>query len=86
MTFSQTKFIWIPKKFSGSMVYGMRLLNTLMERKDVVISPRASDFSDACKVFAGDKRDPAKDVIDAVRYSIERAVKHKLTANMLVRY
>ena len=77
----QTKFIETPKKWSGSVLYGFRLINAVMARRDsdggsnFRIHPRCRELVDAIKTFNGDSRHPGKDVLDAVRYPIEAAVR-----------
>jgi len=53
---------------------GLRLINVLSARRDLVVHPRAERFIRACEVFRGAKDDPVKDILDAGRYAIERVV------------
>ena len=86
----KTRFIRIPKKFDGSVIYGFRLMNTLFDRRDdnglphATIHPRCTNLIEACRRFAGDSRDPHKDVLDAARYITELFVKPRATVSRLV--
>jgi phage terminase large subunit-like protein len=77
------KWIHIPKKFSGSVWYGARIMNAAMgrtvtdddgERSHFLVHPRCAKIRDSFKAFRGDKRDPHKDIFDACRYAVERLV------------
>jgi hypothetical protein len=72
--YAQTKWITTPRKFAGSVAAGLRLINVLSARRDLVVHPRAERFIRACEVFRGAKDDPVKDILDAGRYAIERVV------------
>lgn len=84
----QTKYIETPKKWSGSVRYGLRLMNAIMRREDkdggshFRVHPRCKTLITAIKTFNGDSRHPGKDVLDAVRYPIEAAVRQAGTAWM----
>jgi hypothetical protein len=79
----KTKWINTPKKWSGSVRHGFRLLNAIMARRDdkhaelshFVVHPNAAIFSTACQEWSGRKDDAKKDILDAVRYAVERAVR-----------
>lgn len=76
------EMMWIetPRKFSGSVSHGFRLMNATMGRttedgaSHFLIHPRCNRLTDAVKGFKGDRRDPHKDILDAARYGIERLV------------
>ena len=80
---SKTKWINTPKKWAGSVRHGFRLLNAIMARRDdkhedlshLVVHPRAAVFGTACQEWSGRADDPKKDILDAVRYAVERAVR-----------
>lgn len=86
----RTRFIRIPKKFDGSVIYGFRLMNTLCERRDAddvphaFYHPRCEQLIEAARRFAGDSRDPHKDVLDAARYITEYFIKPRSNAPRLV--
>lgn len=81
-----------PKKWWGSVEHGLHLLNALAGTFDddrtphLFISPAAERFADFCDNFAGDRRDPLKDVGDAGRYIIERAVRDVPSMRLVARY
>lgn len=72
-----------PRKWSGSVTHGLRLINGLAGRRDdedrpsFLISPRCVQLIAAAKTFAGDTRDPGKDVLDAARYATEKTVRYR---------
>lgn len=73
---------WIetPTKWSGSVAYGMRLMNSIMGRTtdgrpNWRVHPRCVESIKAYKTFRGDRRDPGKDVLDAQRYAVEKMVR-----------
>lgn len=82
------KFIDVPHKFDGSVASGIRTLNAMMGRRDDLVS--SGDrlgtphflVSSACPRFAaaaakwrGSPKDNLKDILDAVRYPVEKVVK-----------
>ncbi len=73
------------KKFSGSMSYGVKLVNSLFVRRDGsglphgLVHPRCVRFAEACEKFDGNPKHPAKDILDAGRYAYERAVRRNAT-------
>jgi phage terminase large subunit-like protein len=79
----KTKWINTPRKWSGSVRHGFRLLNAIMARRDekhpelshFVVHPRAQLFATAAQEWSGRKDDAKKDILDAVRYAVERAVR-----------
>jgi phage terminase large subunit-like protein len=80
---NKTKWITTPKKWSGSVRHGFRLLNAIMARRDdkhaelshFVVHPRAQVFGAAAQEWTGRSDDASKDILDAVRYAVERAVR-----------
>lgn len=79
--------IHTPAKGRHSMTYGVGFLNTLFGRYDqdsdgedihtaphATVDPRCVHFIDFCNRFNGDKYHVTKDVGDAGRYPVERAV------------
>jgi hypothetical protein len=81
-----------PKKFHGSVSHGLHLLNALAGDFDedgtphLIVNPRAPGFADFCDTFAGDKKDPVKDVGDAGRYAVELAVRDIPSMKLVARY
>jgi len=80
------------KKWSGSLTHGMRLLNTLAGRRDddetphLIVHPRCQGWIEAAKTWAGDRRDPVKDVLDAGRYAVEVGVHSVSGLTLVARY
>lgn len=76
-----------PKKRANSMTYGVAFVNTLFGRFEedgtphAIVDPSCAGFIEFCNLFDGDKHHHAKDVGDAGRYALERA----LTGRMVVR-
>ena len=74
------KYIHTPKKSGGSVWRGARIMNAALGRDTaqghahLLVHTRAKLAIDSFKGFKGDPKDPCKDVFDAVRYPIERAV------------
>ena len=73
--------VWIdtPKKWSGSVNHGFRIMNAIMGRQDdgighFQLSPVCDQLTKAIQSFEGDRRAPEKDILDAARYAIERLV------------
>lgn len=77
---------WIatPHKFGGSVRRGWQLLNGIMAarwpgqaqagRSRLMLHPRAELVAKAAQAFRGGKADPNKDILDALRYPVERLV------------
>lgn len=74
------KRIVVPKKYPGSMTDGMRTLNALFTRTEDDGTPHGlvdsslEHMIEACRTFNGHPKHPAKDILDAARYPIERAL------------
>ena len=86
--FESTKRIDVPQKWDGSVVSGFRLLNAMMGRRDDGAIPGDKlggghfQVAGACPKFVAaamkwkwQKAAPEKDILDAVRYPIEKVVK-----------
>lgn len=81
---------WIntPNKNGGSVRRGFQLLNGIMAarwpsvptRSRFMVHPNAEAVTKAAQSFRGDKADKAKDILDAVRYPIEKLVADLSTA------
>jgi phage terminase large subunit-like protein len=76
---NDTKTIRTPKKWDGSVTYGLRLMNGLFgsmvgDKPAAIVHPRCERFIEFCWKFQGDRRDKLKDVGDAGRYATERLV------------
>ena len=89
------KWISTPRKYSGSVSDGYGLFNALFARRDDVsglphalIHPRCAHLISACRVFAGKEREPAKDILDAARYILERTIQRRgwLDSTTTIRY
>jgi hypothetical protein len=83
--------IFTPRKWHGSVENGLHLINGLMgfhdsDGQNFNIHPRADRFADFCDRFNGDRNDPLKDVGDAGRYPIERAIKNIPLTFLRTRY
>jgi len=76
-----TKWIETPKKWHGSVTAGFRQMNAVMARRrsDVetmshfLVMPKCKDFIASAQEWRGAPSDPRKDILDAVRYAIEKA-------------
>lgn len=81
-----------PKKWWGSVEHGLHLLNALAGDFDddgtphLFVSPHCERFAEFCDKFAGDRRDPLKDVGDAGRYIVERAIREVPSMGLVARY
>jgi hypothetical protein len=95
----QLKWVQTPHKWDGSVGYGVRLMNAMMGRRiDVqgvadaaapprlLVNPRCTHFIAAVGKWNWRKADPLKDIIDAVRYPLERAVKPQQWFSFKARY
>jgi len=78
----QTAPIETPRKFHGSVFHGLRKINGLCGSRvgderapGLLVHERCTQFRAFCETFAGDSRDPLKDVGDAGRYPIERWIR-----------
>lgn len=74
VTMEAFPFIHLPRKWNGSLTHGMRLLNGMAAGGHFIVHPRCANVVKACQTWKGEKMDPVKDVLDATRYPIERAV------------
>lgn len=81
-----------PRKFAGSVVTGLTLVNAICASRfeddtpGLVVSPRCTHLINSMWVFNGDPKDPAKDVLDAMRYSIERGCSQQSALTVIGRY
>lgn len=71
---SETKRFRVPHKFWGSVTYGLRLMNGLFGAGRATVHPRCQRLIQSFETFAGDRRDPVKDILDAARYPTELLV------------
>ena len=67
-----------PVKGAGSVIYGCEKINVLAMRDALIVNSRCVHLAAALQRFAGDPRDPCKDVLDAFRYPVERSIRRKL--------
>ena len=80
----EPKWIHTPKKRRGSVVYGYRRLNAIMARRrhdhpnisHFQVHPNCKPFIRAAQEWRGGQDDPRKDILDAVRYPLEHALRH----------
>lgn len=61
-----------PRKSSGSMRRGFRLINSLLRDGQLLIHERCESIHAAAQTWAGKLQDPHKDILDALRYPVER--------------
>ena len=84
--------IHTPRKFGGSVVVGLTLVNAVCasrfenETPGFLVSPRCSSLIQSMWTFTGDPKDPAKDVLDACRYAVERGVTQQSALTVIGRY
>ena len=77
----KAKWIETPKKWHGSVKYGFRQVNAVMHRRRAdlpevshfQVYPRCKDFITSAQEWRGHPSDPRKDILDAVRYAVEKA-------------
>ena len=81
-----------PRKFRGSVVTGLTLVNAICASRfendipGMIVSPRCKNLVQAMWVFNGDPRDPCKDVLDAMRYAVERGCSQQAALTVIGRY
>jgi hypothetical protein len=73
---STTKRMRVPHKFWGSVTFGLRLMNGLFGAGRAYVHPRCERLIKSIETFAGDRRDPVKDILDAARYPTELLAPH----------
>ncbi len=84
--------IAVPHKWSGSVEHGLHLMNALLgDFEDdgtphFIVNPRCQRFAEFCEKFAGDRKDPLKDVGDGGRYILEKAIKELPSMRLIARY
>lgn len=77
--YHQTKHIFVPNKFDGSVRLGAQLLRGLFKRRLAdglpagLVAPRCVKTREALLKFSGRKDDPCKDMFDSLRYGCEAA-------------
>lgn len=71
------KLIHTPIKGSGSVSYGLGIINAALSESRMTIDPRCTQVIAACQRFKGDSRDPHKDILDAARYAVERGTRRR---------
>lgn len=67
---SQVKHVDIPRKWAGSVAYGVGVMNSLFARDAAWVHPRCEGLVGFLSHFNGDKRDPVKDPGDSARYAL----------------
>ena len=74
--------IEVPYKAAGTVIYGYRLMNAIMGRRDerdashFRVAPGCLHFRESCDRFNGrNPKDPLKDMLDAARYPVEEMIK-----------
>lgn len=93
------KFIETPHKFDGSIGSGFRVLNSIMGRRDdrltegdkdgpshFLVAPSCTHFAAAAKKWNWNPKDREKDILDAVRYPVERMCSGGIVASFVARY
>jgi phage terminase large subunit-like protein len=80
-----------PAKWAGSVESGLDLINGLMATHSGTsphfrVHPRCAEFTAFCEKFNGNSRDPLKDIGDAVRYPVERAIIARSSVALTARY
>lgn len=85
VTMEDFPWIALPRKWNGSLTYGGRLLNGLMAAGHLKIHQRCETITAALTRWRGGKMEPEKDVLDAMRYPIERAIANGRPANVKIR-
>lgn len=78
----QSRKIALPNKWNGSLAHGMKLLNGIIANGNMHIHPRCPRTAKAMETWKGDPYDPVKDILDAVRYSIEHVTDAKPSAKV----
>ena len=72
-------------KYSGSLYEGLKLVNGLFLEDRIRIHPSCVELIKSIKGWEGDKRDPRKDLLDALRYLIEALVEgHYLRPPLII--
>lgn len=72
------KLIATPVKGSGSVHYGLGLINAAFATGRAFVHPRCPALIKALSAFRGDSRDVHKDVLDAARYACERGTRRRI--------
>lgn len=81
-----------PNKWSGSVEHGLHLMNAMLGNFDesgmphFIVHPQCARFAEFCEKFAGNVKDPLKDVGDAGRYILELAIKEIPAMRLIARY
>lgn len=84
--------IHVPRKFRGSVVAGLTLMNAICaSRTDndvpgLLVHERCPHLSDAMWRFNGNPKDPVKDVLDAARYATEFCVNKSNALGLISRH
>lgn len=81
----KTQWIETPRKWQGSVSWGLRVVNSIMGSQRMVIHPRCEHIIEACQKFQGRKDDPHKDVLDAFRYAVQYSLTHREIGKVKVR-
>ena len=69
----RAKFIATPRKWSGSVHYGVGLMHELFVTGRALVNASCPKLALSLATFRGGYREPVKDVFDAARYPTERA-------------
>ena len=81
-----------PRKYSGSVVTGLTLVNAICASRfenqmpGLVVSPRCTNLINSMWIFNGDPKAPEKDVLDAARYAIEQGCSQQSALTVIGRY
>lgn len=71
------QIIITPQKWAGSVHAGLAQINAALAESRAWVDPRCVKLVESMRRFAGDSRDPTKDILDAGRYAVERATGRK---------
>jgi hypothetical protein len=91
IAFNRFPRITTPRKYDGSVVAGLTLLNSLCATDTrgtphFIVHPRCGELARAFMQFQGHKADPNKDIIDACRYPVERLIGSQRAVALSLRY
>jgi len=91
IAFNKFPRITTPRKYDGSVVAGLTLLNSLSATDTrgtphLLLHPRCKELARAFMTFQGHRADPHKDVIDACRYPVERLIGSQRAVALSLRY
>jgi len=91
IAFNRFPRITTPRKYDGSVVAGLTMLNSLSATQTktvphLLLHPRCQELARAFMTFQGHRSDPHKDILDACRYPIERLIGSQRAVALSLRY